>query len=1094
MLDPPYGGDGIAFFLTHNGSHIPANSLGGCLALFGNCSEFSSSGNAIVAVEFETYEDVDWDPSDNHVGININSIRSVANLTWGRSMSNGSIVDAWITYNSSTQNLSVFLTYLDNPIFSGNSRLSYQVDLTKVLPEWVTIGVSASTGQRMQAFVGVQLDGVPFEVTWVGHWTGGWFGCWWICFEEGKLGQGGFGAVYRGILTDSNLNVAVKVSIGSEQGRKESISEVKIISRLRHRNLVQLMGWCHERGEFLLVYEFMPNNSFDSHLFGGKNMLSWGLRYKIALGLASALFYLHEEWEECVVPRDIKSSNVMLDSNFNTKLGDFGLARLMDHEHGPKTTALAGTLGYMAPEYISTGKASKESDVFSFGVVALEIACGRKSIEPRKESQVSLVAWVWELYGRESLFDAADERLCVDYDMKQMEHLMIVGLWCAHPDYSLRPSIRQAIQVINFEGPLPNLPTNMPVPIHSFCILQRSHEPCKLQIRVTQKLNYSGHAYVDASDGVIQLTRNRADVSLTYSIGRAVFAEEVQLWDSATGTVADFNTHFSFNVSMLYPPNGGDGIAFFLTHNGSHIPANSSGGCLALFGNSSDFCSSGNAIVAVEFDTFEDNWDPSDNHVGININSIRSVANLTWGRSMSNGSIVDAWITYNSSTQNLSVFLTYLDNPIFSGNSRLSYQVDLTKVLPEWVTIGFSASTGRRFQIHNILSWEFNSTEFPLKSHGLDTGPVVGLAVGGSVLVSGVGLVLFVWWKKRISGKEEEDMAFDMSMNSEFDNGKGPKRFSYGELVRATNNFAEEGKLGQGGFGAVYRGVLTDNNLNVAVKVSKGSEQGRKEYISEVKIISRLRHRNLVQLMGWCHERGEFLLVYEFMPNRSLDSHLFGGKNILSWGFRYKISLGLASALLYLHEEWEECVVHRDIKSSNVMLDSNFNTKLGDFGLARLMDHEHGPKTTALAGTLGYMAPEYISTGKASKESDVFSFGVVALEIACGRKSIEPKKESQVSLVAWVWELYGREILFDATDERLCMDYDSKQMEHLMIVGLWCAHPDYSLRPSIRQAIQVLNFEQPLPNLPTIMPVPMYHVPSPSVSSTEHLLSVQVLQ
>ncbi|KAF8406123.1 hypothetical protein HHK36_008203 [Tetracentron sinense] len=780
--------------------------------------------------------------------------------------------------------------------------------------------------------------------------------------EEGKLGQGGFGAVYRGLLSDSNLNVVIKDSKGSEQGRKEYISEVKIIR---------------------------------------KSILSWGLRYKIALGLASALLYLHEEWEECVVHRDIKSSNVMLDSTFNTKLGDFGLARLIDHELGAKTIALAGNLGYMALEYIITGKAGKESDVFSFGVVALENAYGRKSIRPQKESRVSLVAWVWEHYGRESLFDAANKQL------------------------------------------------------------------------VTKKLNYSGDAEVDASDGVIQLTKNRANSGrLIDRSGRAVFSEVVQLWDSATGTVADFNTHFSFKMMMLNPPFGGDGLAFFLAPN-----------------------------VAVEFDTYQnEQWDPSDNHVGINVNSIQSVTNLTWDRSMHNASIVDVWISYNSSTKNLSVFLTSLDNPISSGNSRLSYQVDLMKYLPEQVTIGFSASTGWQTQIHNILSWEFNSTEFPLKSEngegGMDTVLVVGLAVGGFVLISGVGLVLLLWWKKRIRGKEVEDMAFDMSMNTEFENGKGPKRFSYGELVRATKNFAEEGKLGQGGFGAVYRGILTDSNLNVAVKVSKGSEQGRKEYISEVKIISRLRHRNLVQLMGWCHERGEFLLVYEFMPNNSLDSHLFGGKNMLSWGLRYKIALGLASALFYLHEESEECVVHRDIKSSNVMLDSNFNTKLGDFGLARLMDHEHGPKTTALAGTLGYMAPEYISTGKASKESDVFSFGVVALEIACGRKSIEPRKESQVSLVAWVWELYGRESLFDAADERLCVDYDMKQMEYLMIVGLWCAHPDYSLRPSIRQAIQVLNFEGPLPDLPTNMPVPMYHVPSPSINytgSSSELLSVHVL-
>jgi serine/threonine protein kinase len=239
-----------------------------------------------------------------------------------------------------------------------------------------------------------------------------------------------------------------------------------------------------------------------------------------------------------------------------------------------------------------------------------------------------------------------------------------------------------------------------------------------------------------------------------------------------------------------------------------------------------------------------------------------------------------------------------------------------------------------------------------------------------------------------------------------------------------------------------------------------------------------------VQLIGWCHDKGEFLLVYEFMPNGSLDSHLFGMESPLSWVVRYKISHGLASALLYLHEEWEQCVVHRDIKSSNVMLDSSFNVKLGDFGLARLMDHELGPQTTRLVGTFGYMAPEYISTGWASKESDVYSFGVVALEIATGRSVNLMGPNSNMGLVEWIWNLYGRGDLLLAVDGKLQTNFDEKQVECLMIIGLWCAHPDPNLRPSIRQAIQVLKFEAKIPTLPKQMPIPMYHVPiQPLVSS-----------
>lgn len=214
---------------------------------------------------------------------------------------------------------------------------------------------------------------------------------------------------------------------------------------------------------------------------------------------------------------------------------------------------------------------------------------------------------------------------------------------------------------------------------------------------------------------------------------------------------------------------------------------------------------------------------------------------------------------------------------------------------------------------------------------------------------------------------------------------------------------------------------------------------------------------------------------------------------MLDWATRYKITLNLASALLYLHEDSGQCVVHRDIKSSNIMLDSDFNAKLGDFGLARLMDEKLGIKTTGLAGTFGYMAPEYISTCKATKGSDVFSFGVVALEIACGKRSTEPEFEGpHVPLVALVWESYGNERLHDMADRRLSMEFDMKQMECLLITGLWCAHPDQSMRPSIREAIQVLNFEAPLPNLAKKMPVANYDVHVPAVPPASSIAAPRV--
>ncbi|KQJ85878.1 hypothetical protein BRADI_4g02201v3 [Brachypodium distachyon] len=301
----------------------------------------------------------------------------------------------------------------------------------------------------------------------------------------------------------------------------------------------------------------------------------------------------------------------------------------------------------------------------------------------------------------------------------------------------------------------------------------------------------------------------------------------------------------------------------------------------------------------------------------------------------------------------------------------------------------------------------------------------------------------------------------------ELEQGTGPRRFSYDELVLATDGFSDGNKLGEGGFGSVYRGFLADVNLHIAVKqVSKSSRQGWKEFVSEVRIISRLRHRNLVQLLGWFHSGDDdLLLVYELMPNGSLDGHLHKPGHLLPWPARYEVMLGLGSVLLYLHEETEQRVVHRDIKPSNVMLDASFNAKLGDFGLARLIVGDgRGSCTTGAAGTLGYMDPKCVFEATASVESDVYSFGVVLLEIACGRRpAVDDGDGAVIHLVQWAWKSYGGGAILEAADAQLDGEFDGQEMERVLVVGLWCSHPDRSMRPSIRHAVGVLRFEAPLP-------------------------------
>uniref|UniRef100_UPI001CB8A4BE L-type lectin-domain containing receptor kinase IX.1-like n=1 Tax=Erigeron canadensis TaxID=72917 RepID=UPI001CB8A4BE len=608
-------------------------------------------------------------------------------------------------------------------------------------------------------------------------------------------------------------------------------------------------------------------------------------------------------------------------------------------------------------------------------------------------------------------------------------------------------------------------------------------------------IKYERDAY--PSNNAIQLTTNQRDVSALVSIGRATYSEPLHLWDNTTQKCTDFSTRFTFTINSLNSSKYGDGLAFFLAPNGSTVPDNvTSSGTLGLTRDDQTLNSTSNPFVAVEFDVFQNKWDPENEHVGIDISSMESVRNLTWRSRIREGETYDAVIRYDSSSSNLSVVFTGFGR---SGRQyqRISYIVDLKENLPEWVTFGFSGATGNTEVIHSIYSWNFSSS-LGINENMMDPGPGtvgspgpragpgpnseknnVGLVTGlviGCVMLVGIGLALFILRNKKKRFETKNDT---FVLDSEFEKGTGARKFSYKELARATGNFAEQEKLGEGGFGGVYKGFVKEMDSYIAVKrVSRESHQGIKEYASEVKTISRLRHRNLVQLVGWCHEQKELLLVYEFMLNGSLDLHLFHGKSLLTWPIRYGIAKGLGSALLYLHAEWEQCVVHRDIKSSNVMLDSSFNAKLGDFGLARFVDHDKGSQTTVIAGTMGYMAPECVMTGQASRETDVYSFGVVALEIACGRKPMDLKAaKGQIRMVEWVWDLYGQRRILEAADSRLMGDYDQREMECLMIVGLWCAHPDNTFRPTIRQAISVLNFQSPLPSLPSKMPVPTYFTP-----------------
>lgn len=330
--------------------------------------------------------------------------------------------------------------------------------------------------------------------------------------------------------------------------------------------------------------------------------------------------------------------------------------------------------------------------------------------------------------------------------------------------------------------------------------------------------------------------------------------------------------------------------------------------------------------------------------------------------------------------------------------------------------------------------------------------------------------------------------------------GEKQRIFSYSELYIGSNGFNKDGLLGSGGYGRVYRAVLPSDGSVVAVKclVERG-ERFEKTFVAELVAVAHLRHRNLVRLRGWCIHEEELLLVYDYMPNRSLDRVLFGrheNGDPLSWETRKKVVNGLAAALNYLHEELETQIIHRDVKSSNVMLDSHFNARLGDFGLARWLEHElaYRPKTpppvcqnqefrlaetTRIGGTIGYLPPESFQRRSiATAKSDVFSFGIVVLEVVSGRRAIDLTfPDDQIILLDWIRRLSDEGTLLQAGDHRLQDgSYHLSEMELLTRVGLMCTLDEPQLRPSMKWIVEVLsgNVYGKLPDLPSFRSRPLY--------------------
>ncbi|CAN6683933.1 unnamed protein product [Malus baccata var. baccata] len=342
-----------------------------------------------------------------------------------------------------------------------------------------------------------------------------------------------------------------------------------------------------------------------------------------------------------------------------------------------------------------------------------------------------------------------------------------------------------------------------------------------------------------------------------------------------------------------------------------------------------------------------------------------------------------------------------------------------------------------------------------------------GLIVGIAVPVGVVGLLLIsailYTRRKKLEKEDDEDIL-----------GLGPRpyTFSHAELRTATEDFNPSNKLGEGGYGPVYKGTLSDGRVVAVKQLSVASHQGKSQFVSEIATISAVQHRNLVKLYGCCIEGSHCILVYEYLENKSLDQALFGTSNLhLDWPTRFNILLGTTRGLAYLHEESRPRIVHRDVKASNILLDAKLSPKISDFGLAKLYDDEKTHISTRVAGTIGYLAPEYALFGHLTEKADVFGFGVVVLEILSGRpnsyNNLDPEK---IYLLEWVWTLHENDQTLGLVDSRLT-EFDETEATRLIRASLLCTQGSPMARPSMSRVVAMLSGDI---DIGTVMSKPSY--------------------
>ncbi|EEC79423.1 hypothetical protein OsI_20395 [Oryza sativa Indica Group] len=849
--------------------------------------------------------------------------------------------------------------------------------------------------------------------------------------DSHEIGSGGYGKVYKGMLADCTHVAIKRAQPGPMQGVVEFKNEIELLSRVHHRNLVRLIGYCYELGEQMLVYEYISNGTLRDNLMGEGLPLNLQKRLRIALGSARGLTYLHEHADLPIIHRDVKSTNILLDDNLKAKVADFGLSKLIDDtKKSHVSTQVKGTLGYLDPEYYMTQKLSEKSDVYSFGVVMLELISGRQLIENGeyivREVRLAINPADDDHYGLRGIVDPAIRdstrtagfwrfvqlaMRCVDDStaarpamgavVKEIEAILqneparnILGAvdalrglmqqWRNYPSSwnSGDPcgggwdgvmcsngrvtSLR--LSSINLQGTLGTsigLLTQLVYLILAGCsftgaIPKEIGNLSKLWFLLFDSNQLSGSIPAELGGittlEVVRLDRNGFGGAIPTNISNLVSLNQLNLASNKlTGSIPDLSSMTKLNVVDLSNNTFDTSVApvwfttltsltSVLVGNPLCVDQDYSGKpfCsirqenLIAYTTSMTQCSSSAAQCPDGQSLDPGNCGCASSYNGKMVFRAPSFVDVTTGE------------PFQQLEMSLSTQLNLRPGSVWNSDNYLQVQV---KLFP---------SSGMSFNLSELTRIGFDLSNQTYKPPS-NFGPYFFIADPYAPLSASRGT-----------------SQIDSEGAPQVDR---PRRFTIREMKRCTDNFSESKKIGEGAFGKVYQGTL--ERQVVAIKRADPERvHGNKQLRSEIRLLSGVRHRNLVRIIGYCYEQGfcctpdEIMLVNEFVSNGTLKQKL------TDWEKRLEIALGSAKGLVYLHEHAHGVIIHRDVKPENILLDEDLNAKVADFGLSKLVaSTENAPPTELIMGTNAYMEPEYKRTGRLSDKIDVYSFGIVMMEL-----------------------------------------------------------------------------------------------------------------